>query len=90
MAKPGFTTNEAAPDKAMNENMENAELAEDEELYEHHRFVVDKGQAPLRIDKFLTERISNATRNKIAQAIESEAVKVNEESVKASYKIRPT
>ena len=73
----------------MNENMENAELAEDEELYEHHRFVVDKGQAPLRIDKFLTERISNATRNKIAQAIESEAVKVNEESVKASYKIRP-
>ncbi len=73
----------------MNENMENAELAEDEELYEHHRFVVDKGQAPLRIDKFLTERISNATRSKIAQAIESEAVKVNDEPVKASYKIRP-
>ncbi len=73
----------------MNETIENAELPEDEELYEHHRFVVDKGQMPLRIDKFLTERISNATRNKIAQAIESEAVKVNDEPVKASYKIRP-
>lgn len=73
----------------MEENTENTELPEDDELYEHHRFVVDKGQTPMRIDKFLTERIANATRSKIAQAIETEAVKVNDESVKASYKIRP-
>ncbi|HET8754267.1 MAG TPA: RNA pseudouridine synthase, partial [Salinimicrobium sp.] len=37
----------------------------DDELYEHHRFVADKGQQPLRVDKYLMNYIENATRNKI-------------------------
>jgi 23S rRNA pseudouridine1911/1915/1917 synthase len=65
------------------------ELPEEAELYEHHRITVDKGQAALRIDKFLMDRIANATRTKIQNAIEAEAVLVNEKPVKVSYKIRP-
>ncbi len=68
---------------------EELEIIEDGDLYEHHRIVVDKGQSPLRIDKFLMARIENATRSKVQQAIEAEAVLVNGEATKASYQIKP-
>ena len=42
-----------------------------DELYEHFSFKVDKGQEPLRIDKFLMNRIENASRNKIQKAAEN-------------------
>ncbi len=64
------------------------ELPESEELYERHSIVIDKGQEPLRIDKFLMHRIEGATRNKIQLAIENELVLVNEKTVKNNYKIR--
>jgi 23S rRNA pseudouridine1911/1915/1917 synthase len=66
------------------------ELPEEAELYEHHRITVDKGQATLRIDKFLMDRIANATRTKIQTGIEAEAILVNDKPVKVSYKIRPS
>jgi 23S rRNA pseudouridine1911/1915/1917 synthase len=62
---------------------------ESEELYERLSFTVDKGQEPLRIDKFIMKRLENATRNKIQQAIENEMVLVNDKPVKSNYKIRP-
>lgn len=67
------------------------QLLMDEEavLYEHHRIVVDKGQKPLRLDKFLMERIANTTRTKLQYAIDAGFVKVNEQLRKASYKVRP-
>ena len=58
-------------------------------LYERHRFVADKGQTPLRIDKFLMTKIANASRNKIQDGIESGFVTVNDEVVKANYKVKP-
>ena len=64
------------------------ELPESEELYEKHAIVIDKGQEPLRIDKFLMRRIEGATRNKIQQSIENELVLVNEKPVKNNYKIK--
>lgn len=73
-------------EKSMNEE---EEYTEDSDLYEHYRVEVDKGQAPIRLDKFLMDRIANATRNKLQNAIETEAVKVNEKAVKASYKVKP-
>jgi len=73
----------------MNEDIENSELNEDSDLYEHYRIVVDKGQSLLRVDKFLMDRIPNATRNKIQQGIETEAVRVNGAIIKASYKVKP-
>jgi 23S rRNA pseudouridine1911/1915/1917 synthase len=60
-----------------------------EELYERFSLVVDKGQEPLRLDKFLVARIENATRNKVQKAIESGRVLVNSKQVQANYKVKP-
>jgi 23S rRNA pseudouridine1911/1915/1917 synthase len=61
----------------------------DDELYEHHRFVADKGQQPLRVDKFLMNYIEKATRNKIQTAAKEGNIHVNEISVKSNYKVKP-
>ena len=42
---------------------------ETEELFEQSTIVCAKGQDPIRIDKFLMNRIEGATRNKIQQGI---------------------
>lgn len=59
------------------------------ELYEHFRVTVDKGQAPMRVDKYLFERIVNASRNRIQQAADAGYVMANGKPVKSSYKIKP-
>lgn len=61
---------------------------ENDELYEHYRFLADKGQQPLRVDKFLMNRIENATRNKIQKAAKQGNIFVNEEAVKSNYKVK--
>jgi 23S rRNA pseudouridine1911/1915/1917 synthase len=65
------------------------EQEEDTELYEHYRVVADKGQDLLRIDKFLMNRVQNATRTKIQQAAENGNILVNEKPVKSNYKVKP-
>ena len=60
-----------------------------EELYERLHIKVDKGQEPLRIDKFLVQRIENATRNKVQKALEAGMVLVNNKQVASNYKIKP-
>jgi len=62
---------------------------EDVEMFEHFRFKVDKGQALLRIDKFLTLRMEHTSRHKIQLAIKANYVKVNDNVVKANYKVKP-
>ena len=62
---------------------------EEQDLYEHLRIVVDKGQSLLRIDKFLMHRVENASRNRIQNAIELGNVLVNEKVIKPSYKVKP-
>lgn len=59
------------------------------ELYEHFRVVVDKGQSPVRIDKYLFERIVNASRNRIQNAADAGFVMANGKPVKSSYKVKP-
>ncbi|CAG5004285.1 Ribosomal large subunit pseudouridine synthase D [Dyadobacter sp. CECT 9275] len=69
---------------------ENIEIAsEEDDLFEHYRIVADKGQSPMRLDKFLSLHVANASRTKIQNGIEAEAVKVNGLPTKASYKIKP-
>jgi len=70
---------------------EREEIIDDQEdgLFEHHRIVVDKGQALLRIDKFLMARIANATRTKIQDAIHLNFIKVNDKTIKPNYKVHP-
>jgi 23S rRNA pseudouridine1911/1915/1917 synthase len=58
-------------------------------LYERMNLVVDRGQDPVRLDKFLTARIENISRNKVQQAIEGGRVLVNSKTASANYKIRP-
>ncbi len=60
-----------------------------DELYERKSFKVDAGQQPLRIDKWVQQRIENASRNKVQQAIEAGFLTVNSKQVKSNYKIKP-
>lgn len=62
---------------------------QDDELYEHYAFTAEKGQQPLRIDKYLMNFIENATRNKIQAAAKSGNIYVNDIPVKQNYKVKP-
>lgn len=59
------------------------------QLYEHYRFVADKGQTLLRIDKYLTDRIMGITRNRIQLAAEAGCILVNDKAVKSNYRVKP-
>ncbi|QAR30500.1 RluA family pseudouridine synthase [Ornithobacterium rhinotracheale] len=73
----------------MKEHQEAYEPAEEEdELYEHYKFSAEKGQKPLRVDKFLMNFIENATRNKIQQAAKAGNILVNNETVKQNYRVK--
>lgn len=61
----------------------------EEELFEHYRFEVAKGQALLRIDKYLMLMVPNATRNKIQNAATAGDIYVNDVPVKSNYKVKP-
>ncbi len=70
--------------------MQNSELEpHEEELFEHFKFEVTKGQSLLRIDKFLMGLISNSTRNKIQKAATSGDIFVNDLPVKSNYRVKP-
>ena len=70
--------------------IQNGESPENnEELYERFSITIDKGQEPLRIDKFLMQRLENATRNKLQQAINTGMVLVNGKEVRPNYKVKP-
>lgn len=58
-------------------------------LYEHFRFVADKGQSLIRVDKFLVDRMMGATRNRIQLAAEAGCVLVNNKPVKSNYRVKP-
>ena len=62
---------------------------EPNELFEHFRFVVDKNQSPLRIDKYVMAKIENASRNRIQNSAHAGNILVNGVSIKPNYKIKP-
>ncbi|AEW86204.1 pseudouridine synthase [Flavobacterium columnare] len=59
------------------------------DLYEHYKFDIPKGQSSMRVDKYLMTSIENTTRNKIQQAAEKGFILANDIAVKSSYKIKP-
>ena len=63
--------------------------SEESVKYEHYRFIADKGQGLLRIDKFLSDRIDGISRNRIQQAADADCILVNNVPVKSSYKVKP-
>ena len=73
------------------DNREEIKGLEDEqnEMFEHFRFVSDAGQKPIRIDKFLVNRMENASRNKIQEAASAGNILVDGAPVKSNYKLKP-
>ena len=65
------------------------QIENNDELFEHFSFLADKGQEPVRVDKFLMNRIENATRNKIQKAAKSGYIFSNDNPVKQNYKVKP-
>lgn len=65
------------------------ELECEPQLYEHFRFVVDSGQEPLRIDKYMLEKLQHSSRNRIQRAADAGFVHVNDRPVKRNYRVRP-
>ncbi|MES2627911.1 MAG: RluA family pseudouridine synthase, partial [Bacteroidota bacterium] len=63
--------------------------SESEDLYEHYRITADKGQALLRIDKFLMDRVGNTSRNKIQMAAHNGNILVNGVAIKPNYRVKP-
>jgi 23S rRNA pseudouridine1911/1915/1917 synthase len=62
--------------------------SERDDLYEHFRFVADKGQAPLRVDKYLMNKVENATRSRIQKSAKDGNIFVNDIIVKSNYKVK--
>lgn len=74
------------------DDVEDSELdnaADGNGLYEHFRFVADKGQALLRVDKFLVARLEKSSRNRVQQAAEAGCILVNGRAVKSNYRVKP-
>ena len=71
------------------EDIEDNEEQEEGGLYEHYRLTVDAGQTSVRIDKFLTNRIDNASRSRIQSAADAGSILVNGSPVKSNYKVKP-
>lgn len=69
-------------------NSPQIEESGNDDLHEHFRFVADKGQQPLRVDKYLMNRVENATRNKIQKSAKDGNIFVNDVAVKSSYKVK--
>lgn len=73
-----------------NDEQDDIEPVNDEaQLYEHFRVVVDKGQEMLRVDKYLFDRLTNASRNRIQKAADAGCIMANGRQVKSSYKVKP-
>lgn len=68
---------------------EELNIEEQDELFERLRLVVDKGQTPIRIDKYLTEHMAGTSRNRIQTAADAGNIWVNGKSVKSNYKVKP-
>lgn len=75
----------------MADNIEDIEEIDEEsqQLYEHFRFVVDKGQEPIRVDKYMCDKLQHSSRNRIQKAADAGYVHVNDRPVKSNYKVRP-
>jgi 23S rRNA pseudouridine1911/1915/1917 synthase len=69
--------------------MAEEEQFEQQELFEHFRFIADPGQSLLRIDKFLNDRIENTSRTRIQNAANAGNILVNNNTVKPNYKVKP-
>lgn len=77
-------------EEELSEQDQDAEIeADGDGMYEHFRFVADKGQELLRVDKFIVARMQKSSRNRIQQAAEAGCILVNGRPVKSNYRVKP-
>ena len=77
-------------DQALADGLFSEEETDNEEaLYEHFRFTADPNQSLLRIDKFLTDRMTHTSRNRIQLAAEAGWIRVDGQPVKSNYRVKP-
>ena len=89
-AAGGFPEREClSDDQEYTDETESVEDDPQDELYEHFRLTVDRGQTMLRIDKFLKDRMEHCSRNRIQAAADSGNILVNGKAVKSSYRVKP-
>jgi 23S rRNA pseudouridine1911/1915/1917 synthase len=69
--------------------MAEEEISDQQDLYEHYRYIVDPGQSLLRIDKYLSSRIENVSRTRIQDAANAGNILVNNKSVRPNYRVKP-
>ena len=79
------------PEALLDEDLEQEQDLDDGDgqMFEHYRFVVDKGQAPLRIDRYIVSKMEQTSRHRVQLALEARYVRVNGTPVKANYKVKP-
>jgi 23S rRNA pseudouridine1911/1915/1917 synthase len=65
------------------------EVADNNDLFEHFRFKADPGQSPLRIDKYLFNKLESTSRSRIQAAASAGSVLVNNTAVKPNYRVKP-
>ncbi len=76
---------EELPDEVYNDD----DALDPKELFEHYRFTADPKQSPVRIDKFLLDRLERVSRSRIQGAIRAGMIRVNGHNTKPNYRIRP-
>ena len=69
--------------------MSEEEISDQQELFEHHRFTIDPGQSPVRIDKYIFSRLENISRTRIQNAANAGNILVNNSQVKPNYRVKP-
>lgn len=82
-------TEELQPTDSLDDDIELQNEADANGMYEHFRFVADKGQQLLRIDKWLVAHMEKSSRNRIQQAAEAGCILVNGKAVKSNYRVKP-
>lgn len=75
-------------DDVLSENQD-FDSPEQDSMFEHYRFVVDKGQSLLRVDKYITEHMEKTSRHRVQLAIDAGYVRVNDIVIKANYRVKP-
>ena len=89
MADPHYKADEPFADIEAEAEIDADSDAEEAGLYEHFAVTADKGQTPMRLDKFLTVRMEHCSRNRIQAAADSGNIRVNDRPAKSSYKVKP-
>jgi 23S rRNA pseudouridine1911/1915/1917 synthase len=62
---------------------------EEDEYSAYNEILVDPQQSPIRIDKFLIDRMQKVSRNRLQNAIRAGSIRVDDQEIKPNFKVKP-